>query len=200
MKNDFIIREWIESNVGQIVRHMNDSYDICNVSIGAGLFRWFLSSLESVRMTKWRGSHFRSMGVNGESIVTVKSPWVKDLSLWATQRWLFCKSSVPGDSTPQGQRQLDDVADIAFALWANTSQCSCWVFSSHFGVFDSQQEAAGLFSESVLWRFGLWKAHTLRSHPRAVPGDTWGTAVPVLPLPFTGLTKPLKNEAQHFHR
>lgn len=43
MKNDFIIREWIESNVGQIVRHMNDSYDICSVSIGAGLFRWFLS-------------------------------------------------------------------------------------------------------------------------------------------------------------
>lgn len=25
------------------MRHMNDSYDICNVSIGAGLFRWFLS-------------------------------------------------------------------------------------------------------------------------------------------------------------
>lgn len=63
-------------------------------------------------MTKWRGSHFRSMGVNGESIVTDKPPWVKDLSLWAAQRWLFCKSSVPGDSTPQGQRQLDDVPGI----------------------------------------------------------------------------------------
>lgn len=25
------------------MRHMNDSYDICSVSIGAGLFRWFLS-------------------------------------------------------------------------------------------------------------------------------------------------------------
>lgn len=40
---DFIICEWIESNVGQIVRHMNDSYDICSVSMGAGLFRWFVS-------------------------------------------------------------------------------------------------------------------------------------------------------------
>lgn len=33
----------MESNVGQIVRRMNDSCDICSVSMGAGLFRWFLS-------------------------------------------------------------------------------------------------------------------------------------------------------------
>lgn len=48
-------------------------------------------------MTKRRGNHFLSMAVNGESIVTVKPPWVQYLSLWVTQPWVFGKISVPGD-------------------------------------------------------------------------------------------------------
>lgn len=162
-------------------------------------------------MTKWMGSRFRSRGVSGESIVTVKPPWVKYLSLWAVQRQLFCKSSLPGDSVATGQRKLDDVPDTAVSLWSDTSQCLCWVFFSHVWISDSYQEAV-----LQKWRSQLWKAPAptlcgcgASSLPKAVPLATafqgkghchrhQGTAVPVPWSPFMGLPKPLKNKAQHF--
>lgn len=67
-------------------------------------------------MTKRRGSHFRSMGLGGESIVTVKPPW------WTgwhdEQRGVGCfvRAQLQEPREPQGRRKLGDVPGTAFRV------------------------------------------------------------------------------------
>lgn len=151
-------------------------------------------------MTKWRGSHFRSMGVNGESIVTVKPPWTKYLSLWATQGWLFCKSLVPGDSvaTRPGKagwciRHCNPFMIKYLLVLILGLHQPLWGF--WFLPGDSRT-----FLSKCLWKSWFWKAPALRrsvwfwciqlasrkclqlllSRGRGTAGGTQGAAVPML--------------------
>lgn len=134
-------------------------------------------------MTKWRGSHFRSMGVNGESIVTVKPPWVKYLSLWATQRQLFCKSSVPGDSVATRPEE---------AGWCTRHCVPFMVKYLPVLVVGLHQPLLGFrflpggsraVLQKCLWRSRLWKAPALRRSvwcgaPSLPTGSAFGRCFP----------------------
>lgn len=113
-------------------------------------------------MTKWRGSHFRSMGVNGESIVTVKPPWVKYLSLWATQHRLFCKISVPGDSV--ATRPEEAGWCTRYFIPFMVKYLPVLVLGLHQPLLGFRFLPGGSRAvlRKCLWRSWLWKASALR--------------------------------------
>lgn len=150
-------------------------------------------------MTKWRGSHFRSMGVNGESIVTVKPPWVKYLSLWATQRQLFCKSSVLGDSIATRPEETGWCTRHCIPFMVKYLPVLVLGLHQPLLGFRFLPGGSRAVLRKCLWRSQLWKAPALRrsvwlwciqpahrqylqlllSRERGAGGGTQGIAIPV---------------------